>query len=724
MTGASAAGDEAEQGLRLVVRDDVASLIFDRPDSKVNLLTSATMRSLDATLGELEAAHAANAVHALVVRSAKQDNFIAGADINELAELSDAESATRISSLGQDIFGRLERLPFPTLAAIDGSCLGGGLELALACDYRVASNNSKTRLGLPETRLGILPGLGGTVRLPRLIGLRRALELILAGKQIRVQPALKMGLVDAVLPADRFDSEVDSLAADLARGAKPLSRRKRSFWARLLEESAPSRWLVRRISLKSVYARTKGHYPALPKAVKVTVRGVGQSPARAYAEEASAFGQLAVTPESRNLINVFLLTEGARKRRPSAEPRAIERAAVIGAGVMGAGIAELFAYQALPVLVVDIDEERVRAGIHRARELLDKAGERAGWSPETLEERKQCLKGATKYDSFSSIDAVVEAAIERMDVKREVFAALEAEMPSTSLIASNTSALSISKLQSDLEHPDRVCGIHFFNPPHVMPLVEIVRGKQTSDATLATAFELALHLGKTPIIVHDSPGFVVNRILAAYLTEAGHLLQEGMEVRSIDEVMKAFGMPMGPLRLLDEIGLDVIAMVSQTLEVDLGERFKPAPVMAKILATGVTGKKGGRGFYVYEDGRRSGLNEEISAVLRQAASGSAPPRPPLAPAKDVAQTRMIFGMINEAARTLDDQVVAGPEDIDVAMIMGAGFPPFLGGLLRYADSLGLDKITRRLRQLAERYGPRFEPAPGLLQRSAFFSPQK
>ena len=709
------AGGEAEHGLRLVVRDGFASLIFDRPDSKVNLLTTGAMMRLDELMAEVEAAQRSGDVAALVLRSAKKDNFIAGADINELAQLSSAESASRISRQGQEILSRLEALPLPTLAAINGACMGGGLELALSCGYRVASDNPKTRLGLPETRLGILPGLGGTVRLPQLIGLSRALELILTGKQLRASRALAYGLVDRVIKVSRFDKEVDKLAAQFAAGESPLRSRRVSALTRALQHSPPLRWLIRRMSLKSVLARTKGHYPALPKALDVTVRSLTLSPDRAYDGEARAFGGLAVTPECKNLIAVFLLTEGARKRRPDAAGSPVEHAGIIGAGVMGAGIAELFAYQAIPVLMVDVDDEQVQSGIGKATSLLEKAAKKTGWDDEMLLQRKNCLQGAIGYDGFVNVDAVIEAVIEKMDVKRQVFSALEASLPATSLIASNTSALSISELQRGLAHPERVCGLHFFNPPHRMPLVEVVRGSETSDRSLATAFELAVRLRKTPVIVQDSPGFVVNRILAAYLTEAGHLLQEGMQIRDLDRVMRAFGMPMGPARLLDEVGLDVIASASQTMETGLGERFKPAPVMKKVFATGVTGKKGGRGFYMYEDGKRRGVNEEIAAVLRGGSSGA-----PVT--KAVAEQRMVFAMINEAARTLDDRVVVGPEDVDLAMIMGTGFPPFRGGLLRYADSLGLEGITFSLRQLAEEHGPRFDPAPGLLERKSFFAP--
>ncbi|MEE9133923.1 MAG: 3-hydroxyacyl-CoA dehydrogenase NAD-binding domain-containing protein [Gemmatimonadota bacterium] len=700
--------------LQLAVQDGLATLTFDRPDSKVNLLASPVMFRLDEMLATVEAGIADGEIRALLIRSAKPGNFIAGADIDELAQLDDATDATRMSRRGQEVFLRLEQLPVPTLAAINGTCVGGGLELALACDFRLAADHPATRLGLPETRLGICPGLGGTVRLPRLVGLQAALDLILSGRQVSAARAGRMGLVDRVVDAERFDHEVAGIAGDLARGESPLRPRRRSALARLVKDGAPARWLIRRLASKDVLRRTQGYYPALPEALDVTVRGLGLAPDRAHELEAEAFGRLAVTPESKNLIFVFKLAEGARRQAPGGEAAQVRQAAVVGAGLMGSGIAELFAYQTIPVQVVDIDEARVRSGVERARALLGKAAKRAEWSDEDLEVRSNCLQSATGYGNFERTDLVVEAVLERMDVKQDVFRRIEERAPPTAVLTTNTSALSISELQESLSRPERVCGLHFFNPPHLMPLVEVVRGARTDDNTLATAFKLAVRLGKTPVVVKDSPGFVVNRILAVYLTEAGHLLQAGMTVQSIDRVMSRFGMPMGPLRLLDEVGLDIVAEVSGTMTSAFGERFAHAPVVAEVLATGVTGRKNGRGFYIYDGSKVKGVNKEIERLLRAASAGS-PPQP------GEAEQRMVFGMINEAARTLDDRVVGSAETLDVAMIMGAGFPPFRGGLLRYADSLGLGHIADRLRYYAANVDARFNPAPGLLERNAFYA---
>jgi 3-hydroxyacyl-CoA dehydrogenase/enoyl-CoA hydratase/3-hydroxybutyryl-CoA epimerase len=700
--------------LRLGVADGLATLTFDRPDSKVNLLTRRVMLRLEELLEAIEEGIAAGDIRALVVRSAKPDNFIAGADLDELAGFHAAAATAEIARRGQAIFWRLERLPIPTIAAINGTCVGGGTELALACDYRVASNSPRMRIGLPETRLGILPGLGGTVRLPRLVGIQPALDLILSGRLVGPSHALEIGLVDRVFSDPDFEQEVADIVDSLARGSRPLARRRRPALARLLMEAAPARWIIRRLTRKALLARTKGHYPALPLALDTIIYGFALDPQRAHELEAKAFGSLAVTQVCKNLIRVFELTENARKKGPAGVAGPVEGAAVVGAGVMGAGIAELFAYQGIPVQVVDVDDKRVAAGVARARTLLEKAAARADWSDADLKAKTDCLLGTTSYDRFDEVDLVIESVLERMEIKRQVIAEIERRGRPSAVIATNTSALSVSQLQQDMQRPERLCGLHFFNPPHRMPLVEVVRGTQTSDDTLATAFQAAARLGKTPIVVADFPGFVVNRILAAYLTEAGHLFSAGLTIQEIDRSMTRFGMPVGPLRLLDEIGLDVVAEVSETMMTNFGARFAPAAIMEAVLATGVTGRKGRLGFYRWRGSRPKEVNQNIARLQPATTAG----RPP---AIEEAEQRMVLVMVNEAARTLDDGVVDSIQALDVAMIMGTGFPPFHGGLLRYADSLGLANVVERLRWHAGRSGPRFEPAAGLLSRSAFYA---
>jgi 3-hydroxyacyl-CoA dehydrogenase/enoyl-CoA hydratase/3-hydroxybutyryl-CoA epimerase len=689
--------------LRYEVRDGIARITFDRPQAKVNVLSVDVLRALAGLLDELQDRIRAGAVAAVVVRSAKPGHFIAGADLDELAAVASAELAAEAAAFGQRTLGRLSRLGVPTLAAINGTCLGGGLELALACTARVAADDDAVQIGFPEVRLGLLPGFGGTTRLPRLLGFSRALDLILTGRSVGARDAFRMGLVDETLPAANFDTWVDRRARDLARGARPWPRpRRRPLGIRVLDGTALGRRLVAQAVRRRVLRETRGHYPAPLRALEVALRGCGMPLERALELEARAVGALLVSPVCKNLLDVFRLTERAKKSRPPAEPRPVRRAAVVGAGVMGAGIAELFAFREIPVRVKDVDEARVADGLRRARRLLERAGRR--WPPHVLERRLEMLAGAVTYDGFASADLVVEAVVERMDVKRAVFAELEARVRPDAVLATNTSALSVSELQTGLRHPERVCGMHFFNPAHRMPLVEIVRGQQTDDVTLATAFATAARLGKTPVVVADAPGFLVNRVLGAYLAEAGRCLQDGAPPERLDAALLAFGMPMGPLRLLDEIGLDIAADAQRTLHAAFGERYAPAPVVEQWFATGRLGRKGGAGFYRYRGDRALGCDPALRALLREATTDRAPDD------EEIVE-RTVLAMVNEAARALEDGVVARPDDVDVAMILGTGFPPFRGGLLRYADTLGCDYVVRRLDALADRLGDRFRPAP-------------
>ncbi len=636
----------------------IAWLTFDRPESKVNLLSIEVLRGLGRLIDQVAEQVRAGEAAAVVVRSAKPGTFIAGADLDELASVTSPEQASAVSSEVQAIFERLERLGVPTVAALNGTCLGGGLELALACTYRMGADDPDLQLGLPEVRLGLLPGFGGTVRLPRQIGLSRALDLILSGRTVGAHDARRLGILHEVVPARNFATWVRRRAEALARGERPFpAPRKAPLMLRLLDKNPIGQRIVASQARKRVLSQTRGHYPAPLRALQVAAAGVGRPLKAAYAAEAKAVGELLATDVCKNLIGVFRLTERAKKRRPAADPRAVRRAAVVGAGVMGAGIAELFAYRAVPVRLKDVDWERVTDGLRRARSLLERAARRL--PAHELERRIEAMTGTLDYAGFETADLVIEAVVEKMEVKRQVFREIEERVAPDAVIATNTSALSIGALQEGLRHPGRVCGMHFFNPAHRMPLLEVVRGRRTDDATLATAFAAGLVLGKTPIVVSDAPGFLVNRVLGAYLTEAGHLLQEGTPPVSLDAMMESFGMPMGPLRLLDEIGLDVAGDATATLRAGLGARFAPAPALERVLATGRLGRKAGSGFYRYRDGQPTGLDPEVVTVLRAVRSEGAAPSP------DDAVDRMALAMVNEAARALADGVVTHPDDVDV-----------------------------------------------------------
>ena len=688
--------------------DGVARLVFDRPSSRVNLLTTEVMARLDALLVEIEERIRAGEIRAVLVRSGKEGTFIAGADIQEIVAITDPAVGEAAAREGQRIYRRLERLDVPTVAAVDGACLGGGTELILACGYRLASDRPETRIGLPEVRLGILPGFGGTTRLPRLIGPVAALDLILTGRTVDAQRARKLGLIDEAVPVAALYERAEALARERAAAADRPRPRRRPLGTRLLEDTPPGRVLLLRKARQRVVEETGGHYPAPLAILDVMRRSLGAPLERAFALEAEALGRLIVTPTSKNLIHVFTLMEAAKKSGPAGvEPRVVERAAVLGAGVMGGGIAHLLADHDVPVRLKDIKSDALALGLRHARSLFDRSVQRRRLARREAERRILDIAPSLEYTGFAAADIVIEAVVERLDVKRAVLREAESHVRPGCVLASNTSSLSITTMQEALERPADFCGMHFFNPVHRMPLVEVVRGRASSEEAVATVFAFARRLGKTPVIVNDGPGFLVNRVLSPYLNEAGRLLEEGATIERIDRTLVDFGMPMGPLRLLDEIGLDVARHAGAVMHEQLGERMAAPSSLAVIGEVGLLGRKSERGFYLYDAEGETGLNEEVARLIDAPADR--------APDEVEIRDRCVLAMVNEAARVLDDGIAAEAGSVDLAMITGTGFPPFRGGLLRYADSLGTRAVLARLQELHAAHGSRFEPAPLLLR---------
>lgn len=705
--------ERPEAAFRLDVDDHgVARVVVDQPDASVNLLDTPTMEELDGLLGELEEAAAADRIAAVVVESGKDDSFVAGADVREVADLTDPEVAASKARQGQEIFRRLERLPVPTVAAVHGTCLGGGTEMILACDHRIASDADATEIGLPEVKLGILPGFGGTVRLPRLCGIQNALDVILAGKSVDTDRAERIGLVDRVADADGFADAVDGFVDDVLAGRVPEPGYRKSMLESLLEDTPPGRWLLFRIARKRTAERSGGDYPAPMRALEVIRETWGLPLDRALPIEARALGELAVTPESKNLTRIFLLTRQAKRTLPESAMegrREVGKVGVLGAGVMGGAIAELAAANDVPAVIKDIEREALDDGLRHAKELLDQAVRKGVFDREEAGLKHALIGGTLSYDAFADVDLVVEAVVEKMEVKRQVLREAEEVLPEHAVFATNTSSLSVDELASASSRPERVVGLHFFNPVHKMPLVEVVRGEASSDEALATALGFALDMGKNPVVVEDGPGFLVNRLLAPYLNEAGHLLAEGAGVRAVDRALTSFGMPMGPCRLLDEVGLDVALHVSEVMEDAFGDRLRASDVVERLLDDGRLGKKGGRGFYRYEDGEEKKVDPDLKDLL---------PRPRSAPpAADEVRRRCLYLMANEAAHALEDGIVDDPGLVDLALVMGTGFPPFRGGILRWADVEGLDRIVRGLRAFREEIGDRFQPADLLVERA-------
>jgi len=685
-------------------------ITFDDPERKLNVLTEEVMRRLADVVGQAAEAARRGRVKVIVVRSGKPDSFIAGADVDAIAALEDPMEAQEAVRRGQEVYSRIASLPVPTVAAVHGVCVGGGTELALACRHRVLSDSRKTRVGLPEVQLGILPAWGGTTRLPRLVGLQAALDMLLTGRLVEAPEARRIGFADDVVPAEIFLETVADVALGLATGAAVPSRPRRGAVTRFMDENPLGRRVVLAAARARVRRSTGGHYPAPFRILEVLRDHLGGTVEASLDAEAGAAAELIVSPECKNLIHVFHLREAAKKDPALADPSArampVDSMAVLGAGVMGGAIAQLAASRGVRVRMKDIRHDAVTGGLRHARELFDKAVGRHRLSRREAAQRMELIGGGLDWTGFAAADLVVEAVVERMDVKRAVLAETESKVSASCVLATNTSSLSVDAMADALRAPGRFCGMHFFNPVDRMPLVEVVRGARTSDGTVATVYALALTLDKVPVVVRDGPGFLVNRILGPYLNEAGYLLGDGATVQEIDAGAKAFGMPMGPLRLIDEVGIDVSTHAGASLHEALGERLAPAPALVALAATGRLGRKGGRGFYIYEKDKEKGVDQTVYADL-----GASVPATRGGVDQLRVRRRLVGQMINEAARLLEEGVVQRAADVDLAMIMGTGFPPFRGGLLRFADSLHPRGVLDRIEALHEQYGPRFAPAP-------------
>ncbi|MGO9609178.1 MAG: 3-hydroxyacyl-CoA dehydrogenase NAD-binding domain-containing protein [Verrucomicrobiia bacterium] len=667
--------------------EGIAWVVFDDPESKVNVLGTEQMKQLDAVLDELYK----RKPKAAVFISAKPGIFIAGADINELQKIRDASLGADLSREGHRIFAKIELLGVPTVAAIDGACLGGGCELALACRYRVAADGHKTQIGLPETQLGIIPGWGGSQRLPRLIGLGAALDIICAGKSVSADKARRIGLVDAAVPSVVLRETATRLALGQQR-AKRKSVWSQNWW--------PMRRFICRMARKRVLVRTEGRYPAPLRAIDAMEEGLRGSLNEGLDSEAKIFGEVSVTPQCRNLIRLFFLREKYAKLvfNPEKVERTgpisakvmtspVEKVGVLGAGVMGAGIAQWCSARGLIVRLKDIKPDFVASGIKRIADAYREGVKRRKMSELDAQHGMARVHPTTDYTGFGDCDLVIEAVLEKIEVKRQAFGELTAALRNDCIIASNTSAIPIDDLAEASGRPKRFVGIHFFNPVHKMPLVEIVRGTKTAPEVVAAAVEFAKRLKKIPVVVKGTPGFLVNRLLMPYLNEAGVLLGEGETIESIDEAMLDFGMPMGPLRLIDEVGIDVAYDVAA----ELGEAFKDRMAVARILRQvheqGLKGRKGGVGFYVYKKKKEERVNRRLAKAIRRDVESREAKKVERS-ARDI-QRRLLGVMIEEAKRCLSEGVVASEDDIDAGMIFGTGFPPFRGGLVVYARDVGL-----------------------------------
>lgn len=683
--------------------DNVGVITVDVPGEKLNTLKSEFVGQMKAIISE--ARHNPE-LAGLVIISGKPDSFIAGADIAMIAACQSAREAEELAKQGQRVMAEIASLSVPVVAAIHGACLGGGLELALACNQRVCTLDEKTRLGLPEVQLGLLPGSGGTQRLPYLIGASRALDLILTGKSLRAEQALKLGLVEEAVPQTILLETAVNMVLKGRKSRKTLSLRER------LLKGPVGRTLLFTLAAKRAEAKSRGNYPAIKKILSVVRIGMHHGRSAGYAAEAKAFGELAMTPESAALRSLFFATTQMKKEQGAdAKPRELANVGVLGGGLMGGGIAFVTATRGkLPVRIKDINAQGINHALKYSWDLLSKKVQRRHMTATERQRQMGRISGGMNYQGFGQRDVIIEAVFEDLPLKQKMVAEVEANTSAQTVFASNTSSLPISDIAAHARRPENIIGLHYFSPVDKMPLVEVIPHVLTSAETIATTVALAKRQGKTPIVVADRAGFYVNRILAPYLIEAMRCLLEGEPIETIDEALVDFGFPVGPVRLLDEVGIDVGTHIMPVLEQALGERFKAPSALDAVLNDNRKGRKNGRGFYLYQ-GVRS--RKRVDATVYQLLNLS--PRKHLS-GENIAQ-RCVMMMLNEAVRTLDEGVIQNERDGDIGAVFGIGFPPFLGGPFRYIDRLGAAQVVSILERLARTHGERFTPCEALRQRA-------
>jgi 3-hydroxyacyl-CoA dehydrogenase/enoyl-CoA hydratase/3-hydroxybutyryl-CoA epimerase len=708
----------------------VAVITFDMEGEPVNTLAPAISAEFEALMTRAASDQDAKAI---VIISGKRDTFIAGAKIDFLQTIKSAAEATALSRQGQAGFDRLDAFEKPVVAAIHGACLGGGLEWALACDYRVATDSPKTSLGLPEVQLGLIPGAGGTQRLPRLIGAQAALDLILTGRTLKAKKALKLGVVDEVAPAPILLDVAKRRALELVSGALAPERSRslatavagqktfagvlkgltdRGAWTELaLEDNPVGRKLLFDQARKQLRKKTRGKYPAPEKALEVVRVGLEKGMQAGLEAESSAFGELVVTDVSRRLVEIFFATTALKKengtRDPAVKPRPVSKLGVLGGGLMGAGIAYVAsALEDVPVRIKDRDDEGCARALAHVRGLYDERVKKRSLTWRDAEKKMALVTATTDYSGFKRCDVVIEAVFEDLSLKHQVLRDVEAVCGPETIFASNTSSLPITKIAEASKHPETVIGMHYFSPVNKMPLLEIITHPGTADWVTATCVEVGKAQGKTVIVVNDGVGFYTSRILAPYMNEAAHLLAEGADIAELDRALVDFGFPVGPITLLDEVGIDVAAKVGHIMHAAFGDRMLAPDTTDALVKDGRLGRKAKKGFYTYDDPKKKVVDPTVYALLPHGAARKRLDRHEMV-------ERCVLQFVNEAVRCLGEGVLRSPRDGDIGAIFGLGFPPFLGGPFRYVDAQGVGKILERTEHYQDRFGKRFEPAPML-----------
>jgi len=683
----------------------IAHLIMDVKGDSMNTLKAEFSDEIAEILKEIRED---KSITGLVLASGKADSFVAGADVHMLANCTSAAQATALSRQGQMIFDQLENLSIPVVAAVHGACLGGGLELAMACHAIVCSDSPKTALGLPEVQLGLLPGGGGTQRLPKRVGIQKSLDMMLTGKQLRAKQALKAGLVNEVVPQSILLKTAEQLA--LSGKIKPKACQL-SMMDKLLEGNSIGRNILFSQATKMVLGQTKGNYPAPLKIIDCIRAGVEQAASKGYQVEADHFGQLVMSDVSVQLRQLFFATTDMKKEQgvEGVAPKKITNVAVLGGGLMGGGIAFVTATKAkLPVRIKDISNQGISHALKYGYDLLNKKVQRRFMRHSEMQSQLALITGTTEYTGFGNVGFVVEAVFEDLTLKQNMLADIESHCKESTIFASNTSSLPIGQIAEHALRPENVIGLHYFSPVDKMPLVEIIAHDKTSDQTISTTVAFAKQQGKTPIVVKDKAGFYVNRILAPYLNEAAMLLLEGCSIKALDKAMVKFGFPVGPMQLLDEVGLDVGAKIGPILQAELGDRFAPPAAFSQLIDNGRLGKKTKKGFYQYNTKSKKKLvDESVYALLGLKVSNTT--------VTDAQAERCVYMMLNEAARCLDEEIIRNARDGDIGAIFGIGFPPFLGGPFKYMDKIGAVTLVSKLTQWQAEFGERFTPCDALVK---------
>jgi 3-hydroxyacyl-CoA dehydrogenase / enoyl-CoA hydratase / 3-hydroxybutyryl-CoA epimerase / enoyl-CoA isomerase len=690
----------ATTALRLDIRDRLAVITFDLPGSKANTLGQAVLAEFEQIVAQLEARTDLDGV---ILQSGKPGMFIAGADLKELAMLRDEATKRVVIQRGLDMIARFEKLPCPTVALIDGACMGGGLEVALGFDYRLCGSNPKAELGFPEVKVGLIPGWGGTQRLTRIVGPSQAAEMICSGEPIKPSRARELGLIFDAVPSEKLLAEAQRLLAWSRQSGNWREARKRKQQPVGLSEDQLSFTFA--VARAQVLAKTKGQLPAPLAALEAIVKGCNLPLDAGLKIETDKFVPLVGSLISRNLIAVFFMNQRLAKDTGVADailqPKPIQRVGVIGAGIMGAGIAGAHLRRGLPALMLDVAEPALAKGVAAITKSLQGRVEIGRSTPAEMLQALTLLNTTQKLAMLSDRDLVIEAVVENEDVKTKLYRELHSILTDDVILASNTSTISITRMAAAWKNPAHFAGMHFFNPVDRMQLVEVIRGEKTNDQTVVTLVAHAKKIGKSPIVIRDCPGFLVNRILFPYMNEAYALLEEGADTRTIDKVATAFGMPMGPITLSDVVGLDTALYAGMVVNRAFADRAKNTRIVGELVKAGRLGQKSGAGFYSYAKGSRGVDDPALAPILEKCRTAQRKIAP------EEITDRLFLAMLVEASLVLSEGIVRDPADVDLGLLLGIGFPAFRGGLLRWADSEGLANIVQRLAKY-ESLGKRFQ----------------